>query len=160
MATATPLPLRLRTSRRKMLLLLFGCAAFVAAGVFVLPQSPGAAWGAIVFFGLGIPIALVNLLPGSSYLELDARGFTMCSLFRKSFHRWEDVAEFFPLPMGRARPMVALRYAPSYQGQAAGRSLAKALAGAEGALADTYGMSAADLAALLNKVRAEHTRAF
>jgi len=143
-----------------MLSLLVGCAAFVAAGVFVLPKSPAAAWGAIVFFGLGIPIALVNLLPGSSYLELDAGGFTICSLFRKWHHRWEDVAEFFPLPMGRAKPMVAIRYAPSYQGQAAVRRFATALAGAEGALADTYGMSAADLAALLNKVRAEHTRAF
>jgi len=56
--------------------------------------------------------------------------------------------------------MVALRYAPSYQGQAAARRLATKLAGAEGGLPDTYGLSAAELARLLNKVRAEQSVRF
>jgi hypothetical protein len=142
-----------------MLLLLVGCAAFVAGGVFMLPTRPAAAYGAIVFFGLGIVVAVVNLLPGSSYLELEQRGFTLCTLFRKTFHPWEDIAEFFPFSMQGAKPMVALRYAPTYRRQSTARSFAKQLAGAEGALPDTYGMSAADLAALLNRVRAEHSRA-
>src|SRR3982750_141919 len=147
MSATTPLPLRLRPRRPAMLLLLAGCSAFVAAGVFMLRADPSTnwsglaaqagwrasvAWAAIVFFGLGVIVAIVNLLPGGSYLELDQRGFTMCNLFRKTFHRWEDVAEFFPLSLEGAKPMVALRYAPSYQGQAAARRLATKLAGAEG----------------------------
>lgn len=158
-----------------MLLLLAGCSAFVAAGVFLLRFEPptgwsglaaepvsrtSVAWAAIVFFGLGIPVAIVNLLPGGSYLELDQRGFTMCNLFRKTFHRWEDVAEFFPISLDGVKPMVALRYAPSYQEHAAGRRLATKLAGAEGGLPDTYGLSAAELARLLNKVRAEQSVRF
>ncbi|HEY3636351.1 MAG TPA: hypothetical protein VGK95_14975 [Caldimonas sp.] len=143
-----------------MLLLLVGCAAFVAGGVFVLPTKPVAAYAAIVFFGLGVVVALVNLLPGSSYLELEQRGFTMCTFFRKSFHRWEDVAAFFPLSVEGTKPMVALRYAPSYQGARAIRRFATQLTGAEGALPDTYGMSAADLAALLNKVRVDQSQTF
>jgi hypothetical protein len=34
------------------------------------------------------------------------------------------------------------------------------LTGADGALPDTYGMSAADLAALLNKVRVDQSQTF
>lgn len=84
-----------------MLLLLVGCSAFVAAGVFMLRTDPSnwsgwaahaawrasAAWAAIAFFGLGVLVGIVNLLPGGGYLELDQRGFTMCNLFRKTFHR-------------------------------------------------------------------------
>ena len=157
-----------------MLLLLAGCSAFVAAGVFMLRADPSnwsglaaqaawrasVAWAAIVFFGLGVLVAIVNVLPGGSYLELDQRGFTMCNLFRKTFHRWEDLAEFFPLSLDGVKPMVALRYVPSYQGQASARRLATKLAGAEGGLPDTYGLSAAELARLLNKVRAEQSAKF
>jgi hypothetical protein len=38
--------------------------------------------------------------------------------------------------------------------------LATRLAGAEGGLPDTYGLSAPELAGLLNKVRAEQSRPF
>jgi hypothetical protein len=143
-----------------MLVLLGICAAFVAAGVFMLPTKPVAGYGTIVFFGLGVLVALVHLLPGSSYLELGQGGFTLCNLFRKSFHRWEDIAEFFPLSIAPGKLMVAVRYAPGYQAQATARKFATQLAGAEGALPDTYGMSAAELAALLNTVRAEQSRKF
>ena len=88
--------MRLRTTRKSMLLLLLGSGAFVVAGFFVLPTHPAAAYGAIAFFGLGVVVALIQLLPGSSYLELDERGFTTCTMFRKGFERWEDVASSFP----------------------------------------------------------------
>jgi hypothetical protein len=157
MAHATALPLRLRTRRRANLLLLLGCIAFVAGGVLVRDSNPAAAYAAIGFFGLGVAIALVNLLPGSSYLELDARGFTICQLFRKSFLRWQDIAEFFPFAIDGAKPIVAVRFAPSYRGLAAVRRFATQIAGAEGALPETYGLSAAELARLLNQVRAEQS---
>lgn len=157
MTARTPLPLRLRTTRRKMLVLLLGCSMFVAGGVFVLPTHPVAGYGAIVFFGLGVVVALIQLLPDSAYVELDERGFTTCTLFRKRFLRWEDVAEFSTIRLeGRVSPMVAFRYAPGYTAHATARKLAKTLAGAEDALPDTYGRSAQELAELLNKVRSEH----
>jgi len=141
-----------------LLLLLVGSAFVVAAAWFVWPTRPIVATLAIAFFGLGVVVAVVGLLPGSSYLELDERGFTLCTLFRKSFQRWDDVAEFFPIRLdGRGSPMVAVRYAPGFTANAAARRFAKTLAGAEGALPDTYGRSAAELAELLNKVRAERS---
>lgn len=156
MAVRTPLPLRLRTTRKSMLVLLAGCAAFVAAGFVAVPTDPFMAYSGIVFFGLGVVIALLHLLPNSSYLELEERGFTTCTMFRKHFVPWQDIAEFFPISLDhRAKPMVAWRYAPGYTRHATARKLVTALAGAEAALPDTYGRSAAELAELLNEVRAE-----
>lgn len=154
------LPLRLSTTRRSMLLLLLGSAAFVVAGFFVLPTHPVLAEQAIVFFGLGVLVAVIQLLPNSSYLEVDERGFTTCTMFRKGFVSWDDVAEFVPYTVNaRARKRVGFRYAASYQAHAASRKFLRALAGVDGALPDTYGRSAEDLAALLNGLRAERAHA-
>jgi len=143
-----------------MVLLLAVSVAFVAAGIFMLPRRPLAASGGIVFFGLGIVVALLQLLPGSAYLELDERGFTTCTMFRKNFIAWADVGKFFPLSLDvRARKMVAFNYAPGLQPHPTTRKFLTAIAGAEGALPDTYGRSAEDLAELLNAIREERARA-
>jgi hypothetical protein len=150
--------MRLRSSRAKASLLLLGCSVFVAAGVVVLRVEPIAGYAAIAFFGLGVVIGLIQLLPNSSYLELEERGLTICNLFRKSFLPWQEIAEFFPMVVrGRGRPMVAVRFAEGSTVNAAARKFAVAVGGAEGALPDTYGRSAAELAELLNKVRAERS---
>jgi|KBSMisStandDraft_5_1062788.scaffolds.fasta_scaffold170626_3 hypothetical protein len=141
-----------------MLLILLVCAAFVAGTVLVLPTRPVVAYSAFVFFGLGGAIALVNLLPGSSYLELEQRGFTFCSVYRKTFQRWEDITEFFPIFTDQRKPLVGWRLSPHVPGHTAMRRLTLEIAGAEGALPETYGLSAADLAVLLNNVRGEQVR--
>lgn len=154
----TPLPLRLKTTRRSALLLLLGCGVFVVGGLVLLPSRPLEAYPAIVFFGLGVVVAAIQLLPNSSYLELDTRGFTTCTLFRRSFMHWTDVGEFFPyeLPIqGRRRSLVAFRLAPGYEKQAGARKFLTRLAGIEAALPDTYGRSPKELAELLNKIRSE-----
>jgi hypothetical protein len=141
-----------------MLSLLVGCSAFVAGGVFVLPSAPLAGYSAIVFFGLGALIGVVHLFPGSSYLELDQTGFTICNLFRKTAHRWVDIAEFLPVFTDQPKPLVGLRFVPGVAGSLAFRKFAAQLTGVEGGLPDTYGLPAAELAVLLNKVRAEQVR--
>ena len=159
MTPRTPLPMRLRSSRAKASLLLLGCSVFVVAGVVVLRVAPIAGYAAIAFFGLGVVVGLIQLLPNSSYLELEERGFTICNLFRKSFLPWQEIAEFFPMTVGGSgRPMVAVRFAPGSKVSATVRTFAVAIGGAEGALPDTYGRSAAELAELLNRVRAERNR--
>ena len=147
------LPLRLQPSRTRKLLLLMGAIAFVAAGVYLLPASQPEAYWAIGFFGLCVVVIAVNLLPGSSYLLLEQSGFTVCNLFRKTFYSWSDVAEFLPVAMG-TRTMVGLRFNERYKDHAVGRKLARYLAGADGALPDTYGEKAEDLVSLLNRVLA------
>jgi hypothetical protein len=72
MAPATALPLRLRTRRTRMLLLLVACSAFVAGGVFLLPTNRAAAVAAIVFFGLGAAVGVA--LSGTGAQVGDAAG--------------------------------------------------------------------------------------
>ncbi len=153
------LPRRLQGARARSLGLLLGCVAFVAGGIFIRQDAPWAGYSAIVFFGLGAIVATINLLPGSSYLLLDDRGLTMCSMFRKTFHSWNDLAEFLPISMGTTT-MVGLRYSEGYKAHAATRRLATRLAGAEGALPESYGMDPEELVTLLNGLRMRQRREF
>ena len=93
------------------------------------------------------------LLPGAGALTLDQEGFQTTSLFRRYHSRWHDTAglEVVSVP-------------PSFQkmvvyddAKATGKAMAKlsaALAGHNAGLPDTYGLSADDLARLMNQWRA------
>jgi hypothetical protein len=141
----------------KFLILLLASAAFVAMGVFLVAQGkPLIGWLNIVFFGLGVAVAIVSLLPGSNHLQLDDEGLEVCSLYRRWSVRWGDVQEFFPAFISR-RELVCWNYVPGYSGQRAGRVVASHLTGVEAALPDTYGMTPAALADLLNEWRIRHT---
>jgi hypothetical protein len=146
------LPARLQAKRGGKFLLLVGAIAFAAAGVWMLPTSPLRGYPVLAFFGLGAAVLAANLLPGSSYLLLEQGGFTICNVFRKTFYSWSDVAEFLPVEVG-SQTMVGLRFNERYKAVAIGRKLARHLSGVDGALPDTYGQKAQELASLLNKVR-------
>ena len=106
------------------------------------------------FFALGIPVAIIQLVPGSSYLQLDENGITICSLFRKSTVPWSIVAEFFVVTLSQTgvtvHKMVGFNYIPSYDRARVGRRVSKIIGKCEGALPDTYGMTAEELAKNLN----------
>jgi hypothetical protein len=106
------------------------------------------------FFGLGIPIALIQLVPAGAYLRLDQEGFTVCNLFRTERTRWSVVDRFFVVSLDHTgvtvRRMVGFNFVPSYDRARLGRRIAKALGNCEGGLPDTYGMKAEDLANLMN----------
>ncbi len=135
-----------------MLLLLLGSLAFVGLAIFLIPTEPLIGYITIIFFGLCAIVGAISLLPQSSYLELSQEGFLMCSLFRKSFVKWSDVQEFFPIKI-QLNSMVGLRFSQSFNGTTTGRKIATALSGVEGALPDTYGMTAVALAILMNELR-------
>ena len=148
--------MRLKPSPWSLLLLLAISSGFVALGAFLIGQGELiGGWLCVCFFGLGILVALVSLLPGSNYLELTPSGIEVRTLFRKWFVRWTDVQEFFPVVVSTRR-MVGWDYSPSYTAQLLGRSISRGLTGIEAALPDTYGLSAEALATLLNEWRARH----
>jgi hypothetical protein len=70
-------------SRFKALMVLVGCAAFVAIGLLVSERKPLIGWASMVFFGSGIPVSVLMLLPGQVYLRLSPQGFEMGSPFGK-----------------------------------------------------------------------------
>jgi hypothetical protein len=129
--------------------------AFVAGGVVMIRSGEKAGWFVAGFFGLGGIVALVQFLPNASYLLLTSGGFLVCSAFRKSMYGWGDVARFRAIAVYRNQ-MVGFDFAPGYTGQRAARWVAGAMAGAEAALPDTYGMSPQALADLMNDWRERH----
>lgn len=132
-------------------------ACFVAMGAcLVVKGELLAGWLCIIFFGLGVAIGCVSLLPGCNYLDLKPEGMEFRSLYRTWFVRWDDVHEFIPISVSR-RSMVGWNPVSHDREQRHWRRLSAGLSGVESALPDTYGMSAEKLAALLNDWRRRHS---
>jgi len=111
------------------------------------------------FFALGIPAALIQMVPGSGFLRIDASGVTFSNVFRRTFLRWSDIETFYVVTLRshgiKAHEMVGFEYAPACDRSRTARKLAKFISDCEGALPDTYGKKASDLAELLNARLAE-----
>lgn len=127
----------------------------MALGIWIALTGNWIGFPIAAFFGLGVPIALVELVPGSSYLQVDAAGFTICSLYRRSRVPWSDVEGFFVinpgLPGTKAGRMVGFNFVAS-RGQASlGRRTARIAGASGGALPGTYGKTPEDLAACMNQ---------
>jgi hypothetical protein len=157
-----PLPFTVYTRKTKMLLLLLLCAGFVAGGILMIRDGHQTGWLPAVFFALGIPVSLIQLLPKSSFLTVSEEGIEFCSLFRTCKFRWSEISEFGVYTIRHhglsAHRMVGFNYSAEYQRASKGRALSKALTGLEGALPDTYGFSANELAQLLSTYHAEKTK--
>lgn len=151
-------PLNFRASRMKALWLLLGAVAFVVIGFFLRAEKPFIAWACIIFFGLGIPLSLVMMFsPNSMYLRLDEEGFEMGSFFKKYRVKWTDVAGF-ELASIRGAKMIAIIYAPHYEGQQIGRAVASGLSGMEGAISNSYNAPLNEVLETLNTWQARYGR--
>ena len=144
--------LTLRPNRLRYLLLLTLSAGFVAGGALIVRQGDPIGWAAILFFGAGVIVFFLLLLPGSAYLKLDPAGFTVCSLFRARSTRWYEVDSFQVGNIGR-RKLVVFNFSNLHRGQEFVRKLSSAMFSYEGALPETYGISAEELAAMMNAWR-------
>jgi hypothetical protein len=129
-------------------LLLVVCLSFVAVGLFVVKERSTMLWFSTGFFALGALIFLVQLVPGSSYLTVDHDGIETCTLFRKTRYRWSDLSDFGVYQV-RMNKFVGFNFAPHYQLGTRGRAFSRAMMGYEGALPDTYGFKAEELAEIL-----------
>jgi hypothetical protein len=143
----------LRPSKRSTLGLLLGCSIFVGAGVWMATIGKPIGWIAVIFFGLGVVVALVQLIPNASYLVITQKGFEIGSLFRSHTYSWHEVT-FFAVATTYYHGMVVFNFSASYEKAKVARNVAKAIAGYEGALPGTYGMKADQLADLLNEWKA------
>src|SRR5437773_2372837 len=74
--------LLLRPSVAGTLGLLLICCALVALGVWLASEGETIGWVATCFFGLGILVAVVQLLPNASYLLLTDSGFEARAMYR------------------------------------------------------------------------------
>ncbi len=134
-----------------MLLYLFVSLSFVAIGVLIF-NGRFMDWLGIIFFGFCSIVFALQLLPNASYLRLTPEGFTMCSLFRSHSYSWTEIENF---AVGHASRMktVVFNHPSFHTKQATLKKANKKFFGFEACLPDTYGMSAEELADLLNRWR-------
>ncbi len=142
----------LRPNRLRYLLFMTLSAGFVTGGALMGREGNPIGWVSILFFGAGVIVFFLLLLPGSAYLKLDPAGFTVCSLFRAHSTRWYEV-DSFEVGSIRKRKLVVFNFSNLHRGHEFARKLSSAIGGYEGGLPDTYGLLAKELAALMNDWR-------
>ena len=84
----------LRPKPLKSIGLLFVSILFVACGFIFIKEDPFMAWITIIFFGLGVIVFVIQLIPNSSYLKLTKDGFEVKNLFKSDSTKWSDVNSF------------------------------------------------------------------
>ena len=154
MAGMSNTELLIPASRAKALLLFVGCAAFVAMGYAIVGRNPAIGWLTMVFFGLGLSVSLLMLVSNRVYLKLTPEGIETSSLFSKRLIRWADISGFRMGQIRNAR-MIEIVYRPRYTEQAALRKVSSAMAGMEGAIANSYTVP---LNTLLERLNEWHAR--
>ena len=157
----------LRSSKGRALLLLCAAVVFVVVGFLMGTSTTGLdqviGWFGVIFFGLGAVLLLFQAVSNRSYLLLTRDGFQMSGIRKTRVIPWSDVTSFVAVkPLSRigAQKLVMFDYRPgarsveSFPGWARGlRSLNRGLTEHDAALADTYGLRAEALAALMNDWR-------
>jgi hypothetical protein len=147
----------LRPSKVKWLGVGLVCGVFVLIFVFLFGDDErGIRYMGTGFCGLGVLVAVLQLV-GGSYLKLTANGIEERALFRVHRTAWKDVRGFTVYAL-RTRGVktsehVGFDYVPEYPARRRMRAVNKGLTGCEAGLADTYGMTAGDLANLLEEWR-------
>jgi hypothetical protein len=152
------LPFTLFPKRTKTVVLLLVSSVFVAGSVLMIYLGEPIGWLGAVFFGLAALVFLVQLLSKNRFLTISEEGIEFHSLFHAERIRWTDVSTFGVYQTGPGPKLVGFNYSSDYPGATKGRSVARALAGFEGRLPDTYGLSADDLALLLSEYHREMTQ--
>ncbi|WP_242108750.1 hypothetical protein [Luteimonas aquatica] len=144
--------LTLRPSKLRWVLMLAGTALLLALSARLLQTNFAIGLAGTVFFALCTLVAALNLLPGASFLRLDAEGFEMRALFRSHRVAWREVAGFGVARIALNR-VVGWHFAAGHAGHPHLRKLNAGLSGFEAALPDTYGRKAQALAELMNAWR-------
>jgi len=143
---------KLYPKKWKSILFLLLTLVFVVGGIWMILDGEKMGWFVAIFFGLGGLVFLINLLPQASYLKLNEEGFETCSMFRKHKYNWSDVGGFGVGSIS-GNKMVMFNFSQEYKKAKNARKLSSALAGAEGALHDTFGLKAEELAGLMNEYK-------
>ncbi len=144
------LPLILKPSKIKNIILILISVGFISLGITLLEKNLLIAVLNIVFFGICLIIFIINMIPNSSYLTIDEKGIEMKNLFRTTFIPWQVVSGF-KTKFIFVNKMVTFTIDEKLLKNSK-------MKGKTGAFPDTYGMSAKNLANLLNEYKAKFDR--
>ncbi|MNU12124.1 hypothetical protein D3C71_01460 [compost metagenome] len=141
------LPLTLKPGKTKSTILILISAALVVLGISLLEKNMMIAVLNIVFFGICLAVFIINLFPNASYLKIDERGIEMKNLFKTTFIHWQAVSGF-------KTKFIFVNKLVTFTIDEKLLESSK-MKGKTGAFPDTYGMSAKNLANLLNEYKAK-----
>jgi hypothetical protein len=143
-----------------MIWLLLASLAFVAAGQQMIAHGERVfGCGSVLFFGLGVAVFSLQLVPGASYLQVSSEGFVVCSLFRRGpLVSWDDASAFRVVRVPPSRTRMVVYDRASRPAKARVGRINRFLVGADEGLPDTYGMNPQDLADFLNAWKVRATR--
>ena len=124
-----------------------------AGGILMIYKSDTLGYPCTIFFGIGMLISIIKVLPGSSYLKLSKTGFEYSSLFRRHSVDWEDILEFRIMKLKQSgltvNKFVGWIYCKNAHDKGFSKKLSKSITGIEAGLPDTYGLKAEELLKLL-----------
>ena len=142
----------LHVDRRKWFGVLAIGLAFVAIGItMIVIKGDFLAWFCTLFFALVAGVAGVQLVGAGSDLELGADVFTVTNFGRVTTERWDECADFAVYRTTYNEQLVYDR-APdvgTHMGE-----MNRTISGRTAGLPDTFGMTAAELAKLMNAYQA------
>jgi hypothetical protein len=148
-----PLPERtLYPSRLSLLGNLALMGGGTAVGLWAALSLGGLHWAWPVLGGVATAVVLVQLLPGAAFLRLGPEGLVLRYSFRTFSYRWRDVEGFAAASISLNK-MVVYNHAPDAPVSLTARRVAAAMSGWEAALPDTFGLTAEELADLLNEYK-------
>ena len=148
------LPITLRPSRSGIGFFIVLSLIFIAISWYSVRVGATVGYLGMFFFGLGLIVVVIKLLPNSSYLRLTREGFTVCSLFRCHNVSWNDTSEFGVVDLG-VKKMVGWNSQTAAGKQPTLFKTSQTISGYGCALPETYGLGAEELCALVNSMRAE-----
>lgn len=144
----------LRPGKMSSVLLLVGSLIFVVVGIYLGISGKWIGYLCAAFFGLGIPLAIIQLIPSASYLELGPDGFVICHVFRKRFVPWSAVERFHVIDVTPTNWSKTKRVGFDFlhlDGPAStGQEFVRSLAGSEDMLPNNYGKKVEALMELMN----------
>lgn len=150
----------------KWLGVLLVCTLFVCAGWWMSQHAVevfrrGVGWFCMVFFGMGIVIAAMQLIPGRSRTVITERGLFIKAIFTSTFIPWQEIERFgvaewtqWHGPFRQRHRQVGIMFMTGSKHLSKQKRLKEfttALVGYHGSLPDNYGYSCADLANILNE---------
>jgi hypothetical protein len=124
-------------------------------GIIGIQSGEAIGWVVAPFFGLGLLVSAVQMLPGAAYLKVGPGGLEFRTLFRTRRIAWAEISGF-----GHYRQASQGFVGINFHGSAKGfsQNASSALVGFHDALPETYGHKAEELAVLLTGCRAHFLR--
>jgi hypothetical protein len=154
--TQFPRPVTLTPSRRKWsIMLVFSLAIAMSLWLALqhplsIRQEPFVVWMILVFAGFGIIVSTLMLLPHANVLILDEDGFELIKFFRRKYVPWKDASHFEISHLSHGG-MVIFDNAQEKKSHLA--RVNTWIGVRNSGLPDTYGLSAENMASLMNQWR-------